>query len=1196
MFDHNNKNDNKVIPYDNRQNQYIDSFLDFYKNSNTLTKRVVFKRLLKECSKTELSILSQLLSPLLTVDFFTDLPVEIVRKILSYLDAESLCHCAQVSKRWKELSDDDIVWKDMCERHIGGKCQRCGWGLPLMYNTKRKSNDITIYQNKRIKKNSNQLTNTPSNTSNTNKATNNKHQQNNNQNRSKQNIAHYQRHWKEIYAERLLVERNWRNGKYSTKIFEGHTDSVMCLQIDEARSLMLTGSYDHTIKMWNTDTGKCIRTLEGHSRCVRALQFDENKIISGSMDKTIRIWSLKTGQCIRVMESGHFDGIVTLHFDNRILASGSADHTIKVWNFGSGRGFTLTGHTDWVNKVQIFNKDHLFSCSDDHTIKYWDLKTRQCIRTFEGHSAPVQSLQASITYHQPKISKFDSEKSSKHKSEHSSNSNVNSNDNYSFSDGNNNPHSSKMKGNKESNFSQQNNNENNNYRRNSTTRSNNFSSYSSSSSVSHNSYYFHHHSNSNDLSVSSSGGQENDDFFNYRPNTLQSNQSSSQGMIRPFYQQKMSQNDSNTNSDQKMNIDNNGDSPTPSHKEINYPIENKNDSNDASCDDNGNNNCSTSSKNNWSTFDNYHQNNMYPQNSNLICNNQSENIGKLNQQQFDCNENHHLHEAKGTLVTCSLDNQIKIWDIYTGECKKTLFGHVEGVWCVSFDNMRIVSGAHDQTIKVWDMETGKIEQNFIKHLGPVNCIQLTDTKIISGGDDGKISILDFDLPHPPIKISTLPSTITIENEKMYPSTCGKMYSTNNTKLINNSYNGNDDRNINGIAPIYPMNSTNFNNRNINNMNHPQLQNYNHSNPMMNNINNYPPLNSMNNLQMNMSQRNQQQQQQQQQQQPLSNSMASSYGTGKQGFIKYEMDQHPSNNNMINQNIMNSINNGNGGGNNSGSNNNNSNRNRNQYPQDQYSQNNNHSSTFHNSTPYSNNYISNKRKLPSPNSKYYPNNTINDNNSNNNDNDDQMAHQQQKLVYIKPDPDEYNNSYRNQENFRNKGKFSENEEESRLRVKQLLKQPFEIKTEVPTTSNNKKRKSYQDSHNSNMNSNENASNSSMPISINNTTNNNGNNGNPQVPISLNNMYPSSNSNTSTNNNNYYNNYRSSQDTVSSPPLNDKKKKKMSEDFPLSISSLIINPTSPPLPSQSPTKSNSYSPTLSIKKQTEPTSIIKTSSPK
>jgi len=93
----------------------------------------------------------------------------------------SLCHCAQVSKRWKELSDDDFVWKDMCERHIGGKCQRCGWGLPLMYNTKRKANtDVVVYQNnKRIKKSPTQMATTSTNGNNNNKNGNNKYSQNN---------------------------------------------------------------------------------------------------------------------------------------------------------------------------------------------------------------------------------------------------------------------------------------------------------------------------------------------------------------------------------------------------------------------------------------------------------------------------------------------------------------------------------------------------------------------------------------------------------------------------------------------------------------------------------------------------------------------------------------------------------------------------------------------------------------------------------------------------------------------------------------------------------------------------------------------------------------------------------------------------------------------------------------------------------
>jgi WD40 repeat protein len=43
---------------------------------------------------------------------------------------------------------------------------------------------------------------------------------------------------------------------------------------------------------------------------------------------------------------------------------------------------------------------------------------------------------------------------------------------------------------------------------------------------------------------------------------------------------------------------------------------------------------------------------------------------------------------------------MKLWDINTGEAVQTLFGHIEGVWAVVSDKLRLVSGSHDRTIKV----------------------------------------------------------------------------------------------------------------------------------------------------------------------------------------------------------------------------------------------------------------------------------------------------------------------------------------------------------------------------------------------------------------------------------------------------------------------------------------------------------------
>jgi F-box/WD-40 domain protein MET30 len=55
---------------------------------------------------------------------------------------------------------------------------------------------------------------------------------------------------------------------------------------------------------------------------------------------------------------------------------------------------------------------------------------------------------------------------------------------------------------------------------------------------------------------------------------------------------------------------------------------------------------------------------------------------------------------KPLLISGSLDNTIKIWDIDTSEAVSTFFGHIEGVWAVASDKLRLVSGSHDRTIKV----------------------------------------------------------------------------------------------------------------------------------------------------------------------------------------------------------------------------------------------------------------------------------------------------------------------------------------------------------------------------------------------------------------------------------------------------------------------------------------------------------------
>jgi WD40 repeat protein len=62
-----------------------------------------------------------------------------------------------------------------------------------------------------------------------------------------------------------------------------------------------------------------------------------------------------------------------------------------------------------------------------------------------------------------------------------------------------------------------------------------------------------------------------------------------------------------------------------------------------------------------------------------------------------------------SLVSSSYDETIKIWDIRTGECLKTLQGHTDRIRAVTIspDGTTIASGSFDGTIKLWDVKTGE---------------------------------------------------------------------------------------------------------------------------------------------------------------------------------------------------------------------------------------------------------------------------------------------------------------------------------------------------------------------------------------------------------------------------------------------------------------------------------------------------------
>lgn len=75
-------------------------------------------KIIAQCTLKELSHISALISPLLKRDFLRELPTELALHILSYIEDlyELVRNVGGVCKHWRRLSNDDWLWRRMCQR------------------------------------------------------------------------------------------------------------------------------------------------------------------------------------------------------------------------------------------------------------------------------------------------------------------------------------------------------------------------------------------------------------------------------------------------------------------------------------------------------------------------------------------------------------------------------------------------------------------------------------------------------------------------------------------------------------------------------------------------------------------------------------------------------------------------------------------------------------------------------------------------------------------------------------------------------------------------------------------------------------------------------------------------------------------------------------------------------------------------
>lgn len=74
-----------------------------------------------------------------------------------------------------------------------------------------------------------------------------------------------------------------------------------------------------------------------------------------------------------------------------------------------------------------------------------------------------------------------------------------------------------------------------------------------------------------------------------------------------------------------------------------------------------------------------------------------------------------LQYDEDKIVSGLRDNTIKVWDRHTLSNVKTLNGHTGSVLCLQYDERVIISGSSDSTVRAWDINTGDMVNTLIHH-------------------------------------------------------------------------------------------------------------------------------------------------------------------------------------------------------------------------------------------------------------------------------------------------------------------------------------------------------------------------------------------------------------------------------------------------------------------------------------------------
>ncbi|KAK6494891.1 U3 small nucleolar RNA-associated protein 15-like protein [Huso huso] len=186
------------------------------------------------------------------------------------------------------------------------------------------------------------------------------------------------------------------DGKGILRQLSGHTKAVHLTDFTSDKYRILSGSDDYTTRLWDIANSTQLLSYSEHTdyvRCGTTSKLNPDLFVTGSYDHTIKVFDARTDSSVMTMDHGQPVESVLLFPSGGLLVSAGGRY-VKVWDMlkGGQELVSLRNHHKTVTSLCLSSSGHrLLSGSLDRHVKVYSTTTYKVVHSFD-YAASILSL------------------------------------------------------------------------------------------------------------------------------------------------------------------------------------------------------------------------------------------------------------------------------------------------------------------------------------------------------------------------------------------------------------------------------------------------------------------------------------------------------------------------------------------------------------------------------------------------------------------------------------------------------------------------------------------------------------------------------------------------------------------------------------------------------------------------------------